>query len=500
MDRNFAALLWDAADRWPLDAAIEDAGEPTTYRDLRARASDVAAHLARLGVAPGSRVAVLLPRGAAAAAAIFGTLAAGGIVTVVNEESRPLQLAHICRTVGAAIIISSAEALTAERRQAIGDVGMLFIEDVPASPPSPVLDVRSETPAQIVFTSGSSGAPKGVLSSHANLWAGASCVSAYLGMCREDRVASLLSFAFVYGFNQLTIAMTVGATLVVERSALPPVLVGALARRAVTVIAAVPPLWQQLLGVAAFRDQRWESLRVVTNAGGHLAPAFVRALRSAQPGASLFLMYGMTEVFRSTFLAPAEVDAFPDSIGRAVPGSRVNVIRDDGTECAVGEVGELVHSGPTVALGYWNDPESTMKVFRDHPLSSAKVRAVYTGDLARRDAEGRLFHCGRRDAVIKTLGFRVSPDEISDVIFSSAQVAECAVHGVEDPMRGQVIVAHLVLNPEGTLDGVRAIIGRELPRHMHPSRMIEHQSLPRTPNGKIDLPALKALVASPSPR
>src|SRR5207249_8590324 len=158
---------------------------------------------------------------------------------------------------------------------------------------------------------------------------------------------------------------------------------------AVTVLAGVPPLCRQLLNAAAFRDEPIPSLRIATNAGGHLPVPVVRALRRAQPQARLFLMYGLTEVLRSTFLAPEEVDRRPDSIGRAIPGAEVLGLREDLTPCAVGGVGELVHRGPTVALGYWNDPEATARVFRAYPLRAAGApdaeRVVLSGDLVRQD-------------------------------------------------------------------------------------------------------------------
>ena len=496
---NFAALLWWAAQQWPDHPAIEEAGVPTTYQQLVGRAGAARDLLVAHGVVPGDRVAVLLPRGADATAAIFGTLASGAIVSVLNEELRPAQIAHVCRTLGARALLADVTQLTPERRAVLGETIAIDLaaDGPPATAPRVPAARAPRDAAQITFTSGSTGAPKGVVASQSNLWAGVTCVREYLGLRSDDRIASLLSFAFVYGFNQLTTALSVGATLIVERSVLPPVLVGALAQRRVTVMAAVPPLWQQILGVASFRDAPWPALRLATNAGGHLAPTFVRAIRAAQPQASLYLMYGLTEVFRSTFLPPDEVDAHPDSMGRAVPGSRVCLVREDGTECAVDEVGELIHSGPTVALRYWNDPAATALVFRPDPLAPAgtsPVTVVHSGDLARRDAEGRLFHCGRRDGVIKSLGFRISPDEISDVIFASGQVSECAVHGIPDPARGQAIVAHVVLRPGSSLERVRIAVGRELPRHMHPTRLVEHAALPRTPNGKIDLPALRAAL------
>jgi acyl-CoA synthetase (AMP-forming)/AMP-acid ligase II len=326
-------------------------------------------------------------------------------------------------------------------------------------------------------------------------------VAGYLGLQSEDRIASVLPFSFVYGFNQLTTSLYVGATLVVERSTLVQEIVSTLRREKVTVLAAVPPLWQQLLGVAAFRDQRVDSLRIMTNAGGRLPPESVRELRRSQPHAQLFLMYGLTEVFRSTFLRPDEVDAHPDSMGRAVPESTVYVVTENGELARPGEVGELVHGGPSVALGYLGDREATERVFRQNPFAgpTAPSRVVYSGDLVRRDEEGRLFYIGRRDRMIKTMGFRVSPDEIADVLQASGLVTEAAVVTEPDQQRGERIVACVVLRDNATLDQLRRFCGVELPRYMQPVRYVLMAAIPRNLSGKHDIVQLKSALSTPTP-
>jgi len=288
-----------------------------------------------------------------------------------------------------------------------------------------------------------------------------------------------------------------GAALVVERSPLAAQLISALRAQDVSVLAAVPPLWQQLLLVPGFRDQPLASLRIATNAGGHLPVPLVRALRRAQPQARLFLMYGLTEVLRSTFLPPEEVDQRPDSMGRAIPGAEVLVLRDDLTPCAPGEVGELVHRGPTVTLGYWNDPAATARVFRPHPLRPSGApeaeRVVFSGDLVRQDADGWLYFVGRSQRMIKTLGYRVSPDEIATVLYASGEIAECIVTSEPDEARGERIVAFVVLarGGGGSLDRLKRYAGAELPRYMQPARFEIRDALPRLPSGKHDVGAVR---------
>jgi acyl-coenzyme A synthetase/AMP-(fatty) acid ligase len=204
----------------------------------------------------------------------------------------------------------------------------------------------------------------------------------------------------------------------------------------------------------------------------------------------------MTEVFRSTFLPPKEVDAKPDCMGKAVPGAEVMVLREDSTACEVDEVGELVHRGPTAALGYWNDPEKTERVFRPNPLRApgtpAAERVVYSGDMVRRDAEGYLRFVSRRDRLIKTLGYRVGPDEIVDALYASGQIAEAAITTEPDERRGDRIVAHVVLSPGGSLDRLRAYARAELPPYMQPAAYAALERIPRLASGKYDIETLRA--------
>ncbi len=497
---NVARLLWDAAAAHPDRIAIAEDDTAWTYRALRDRAGAIATALAAAGIGRGDRVAVLLPHGADAAAAFYGATATGAVVTLLNWLYRPRQVEHALAQVDVAVLLTSDEWLGQQPRALETGARLLRIESVGATGTAAPAECEAAAAAQITFTSGSTGGPKAVVMSHDNLLAGIRTVVDYLGITAADRIASVLPFSFVYGFNQLNCALATGARLEIVRSTLAAEIVAALRRNACTVLAAVPPLWMQLLRVRDFAEPL-PSLRILTCAGGRLSPEGVRGLRQAQPQAALFLMYGLTEVFRSTFLPPDEVDAHPDSMGRAVPGSAVYVLRDDGTPCDVGEVGELVHAGPTVALGYWNDPEATARTFRPNPTADARIpslaRAVHSGDLVRRDAEGRLYYVGRRDRMIKTLGFRVSPDEIADVIYASKQVAEAVITSEPDEARGERIVAHVVLAPDGALEVLRRWCGVELPRHMQPARWDVRTAIPRNASGKHDLQALGRPEARP---
>jgi amino acid adenylation domain-containing protein len=485
-------MLLATAARVGDEPAIVDRQEEVTYAALASRSLAIAAALRDAGVRAGDRVAILLRRDADAVAAFFGTLAAGAIAVVVNELLRPRQIEHILNHSKAVVLITVADITNSLPRPLETEAVVIDVRTATGSTPmAPVPRIGTDV-AQIVYTSGSTGLPKGVTLSHANMWAGMHAVTSYVGVSGSDRIASLLPFSFDYGLNQLLCAMGTGAALVIERSTIAARIIRTLREHEVTVLAAVPPLWLQLLNVKDF-EAPLPALRAMTNSGGRLPQEAVRRLRRSQPQADLFLMYGLTEAFRSTYLRPELVDRKPTSIGQAIPGAEVLVLRSDLSPCDPGEVGELVHRGPTVALGYWNDPEATARVYRSDPLGPTGVadaeRVVFSGDLVYRDEDNDLFFVGRDDAMIKTLGYRVSPDEVADALYASGQVVEALVAAEPDDVRGQRIVAYVVLNDGGQLDRLQEYATRELPRYMQPSRIEVREELLRTTSGKHDAAA-----------
>lgn len=493
---NIALLLWRTTDDCGSAPAIVERESDFTYSELRAQAARIAASLQDSGVLPGDRVGVFLERGSDAAAAFFGAAACGAITININETLRPRQVEHILTHSGSVALISSAELLGRQPRRLVTTASIHDVADMQRdSEFLPVRRVGSDL-AQIIYTSGSTGLPKGVVLTHSNLWSGVRAVSSYVHINADDRIASLLPFSFDYGFNQLLCAIGAGAQLVVERSPLPQQIVATLRSKKVTVLPCVPPLWLQLLGTSAFRDMPLPALRAMTNTGGRVPVEAVRQLRAANPQAELFLMYGLTEAFRATYLPPDLVDAHPDSIGMAIPGSEILVVREDLTACEPGEVGELVQRGSTVAAGYWNDAETTARIFRANPFRSTGMpdseRVVFSGDLVRRDADGLLYYIGRRDGLIKSLGYRISPDEIADVIYASGQVIEAIVGTAPDKVRGQSIVAYVVLTETGTTEALRRFCRAELPPYLHPARIETRSEIPRTSSGKFDLRAVQA--------
>jgi acyl-CoA synthetase (AMP-forming)/AMP-acid ligase II len=491
---NLANILWEAADHEADRPVIRDGDVIITTAQLRSRASAFATTLNARNIQPGERVAIFLERGAHAIAAVFGAYAVGAIVVVINERYRPRQIEHILQHCAVSLLVTSAAMLDRLHRDLDYSGPILDIGEVAESAAFTPIRRISPDCAQIIYTSGSTGLPKGVVFSNGALRAGIRAVAGYLGLRASDRVATLLPFSSVYGINQVLTAISAGASVVIERSLLVNHIVASLAAQQTTVLAAVPPLWIQLLTVPEFTNGALAGLRIAQNAGGHLPPEFVKRVRSALPNTQLFLQYGMTETFRGTYLPPDDVDSHPGSMGRAMPDTEILLLDENNQPVAAGEIGEVVHRGPTIALGYWNDPDATERTFRLNPLlavgTPSAERVVFSGDMARRDADGYLYYVGRRDRVIKSMGFRIGPDEVADVLYASGEVSEAVIVGVPDPDRGQRVVAHVVLRSDGKLDRLKRFCRAELPEYAQPAEFIERTEVPRLPSGKYDIDAL----------
>ena len=342
--------------------------------------------------------------------------------------------------------------------------------------------------------------PKGVVLSHANILAGASIVSEYLKISDQDRILAVLPFSFDAGLNQLTTAFQQGSCLVLMQFMFAREIVAMLDEESISGLAGVPSLWALLAQPnSGLKTKSLPQLRYITNTGGALQQNILTDLRQALPTTDVFLMYGLTEAFRSTFLPPEELDRRPTSMGKAIPNTEIYVVNEKNQLCGPGEVGELVHHGPTVSLGYWGQSELTDQVFRPHPFPSPGVaercKVCYSGDLVTRDEDGFLYFVGRRDNQIKSSGFRISPTEIEAILCKNANLQEAAVIGVPDSALGHSIKAFLV-PAEGApvvVDDLLAKCATTMPRHMMPKAIEIVDSLPKTSSGKVNYPALRQM-------
>jgi acyl-CoA ligase (AMP-forming) (exosortase A-associated) len=482
------------------DVAIEDDGGAVTYAELEARVGAAAAWLRAQGLKPGDRVASWLPKTRLACVLPLAAPRAGLIHVPINPVLKRAQVAHILEDSGAAMLVSQPMRVATLEPEDLPDACRPMMEDaVPTEgdvmPPS---QAGPDTLAAILYTSGSTGRPKGVMLSHANLWLGAIAVAHYLELDAADRVLALLPLSFDYGQNQLFSTWAAGARVVPFDYLMPRDVPKAVERAGITTLAGVPPLWVQLLEID-WPEAAISSLKRLTNSGGALTPALVRGLRERFAQAQLYAMYGLTEAFRSTFLDPALIDDHPDAMGRAIPFAEVSAVRADGSRAAPGEPGELVHAGPLVAKGYWNDPERTAKRFRPAPaFSKLGGTAAWSGDTVIEGGDGLFRFVGRDDEMIKSAGNRISPTEIEEAVLRGGEVAEAVAFGVPDDRLGQqiVVVARAASTPGTTEQRLRDRLRRDLPSFMQPARYEWRDALPRNANGKLDRAALRSELTS----
>ena len=474
--------------------ALEDRAGTLSYAELEARVGGIAHALAGQGLTAGDRVATWLPKTRTACLMPLAAPRAGLVHVPINPMLKRAQVAHILADSGARILVTQAARTAAlEPGDVPADCRIVPEEALGSGDVLPPSNADPASLAAILYTSGSTGRPKGVMLSHANLWLGAISVAHYLNIKSEDRVLGVLPLSFDYGQNQLFSTWAAGGRLIPLDYLTARDVVKAVERHDVTSLAGVPPLWVQLLE-AEWPADTAARLKRLTNSGGALTPRLVRGLRARFPEADLYPMYGLTEAFRSTFLEPALVDAHPESIGRAIPFAEILVVRPDGSRAAPGETGELVHAGPLVAQGYWQDEERTAQRFRPAPeFATSGGMAVWSGDNVVEDADGLLRFVGRDDEMIKSAGNRISPTEIEDAVLSGGEVAEAAAFGVADERLGQAIV--VVVRGDGSREhDLRERLRRGLPSFMQPARYDWREELPRNANGKLDRTALKAAL------
>jgi acyl-CoA ligase (AMP-forming) (exosortase A-associated) len=515
-------LVSASALRAPQAPALGFAGANMSYSELDHAIHKFSAALGSLDLDRSERVAIYLDKRPETVIAFFGATCAGGTFVPINPILKPEQVGYILQDCNVRVLVTSPErfatlgdtlarchdlrhvVLTANPDPLPELVGASVHRwnDVLEAAPIPGHRVVDTDMAAILYTSGSTGRPKGVVLSHRNMVAGAKSVAAYLENRADDTLLAALPLSFDAGFSQLTTAFHVGARVVLLNYLMPRDVLKALDKERVTGLTAVPPLWIQLSQLA-WPDSITEHLRYIANTGGRMPLETLSTLRKALPQTRPYLMYGLTEAFRATYLPPSEVDRRPDSIGMAIPNSEVLVLREDGSPCAPNEPGELVQRGALVAMGYWNDADKTAERFKPLPAHAPGRQgglvlpeiAVFSGDTVRMDEEGYLYFIGRRDEMIKTSGYRVSPTEVEEILYGTRMVGECVAFGVPHDTLGQAICVIATPAEGATLD-TGALLSEcraRMPAYMVPAHIETREGpLPRNPNGKIDRKTLSS--------
>ena len=504
-------FLLESAQRLPDKVALVCRAERLTYREIDARSNALAHTLIRSGVRRGDRVVVFADNTAETAIAFWAVLKANAIVSVVNPLTKADKLAYVLNDCRAAALISDAHlapAITDAVRQTShlhtlivsGDVGATALADLDGPtlmtwaaaleggdrstpPPRRCIDLDL---AAIVYTSGSTGEPKGVMLTHRNMLTAAASISTYLEIQGDDVILCVLPLAFDYGLYQMIMAFRAGARLVLERSfTYPAQVLHVVVDEEVTGFPGVPTIFAIMAGLKNLGDYDFSRVRFVTNTAAALPEKHIEMLKVWFPRAKIFSMYGLTECKRCTYLPPADIERKPTSVGIAIPNTELWIVDEHDNRVPPGEVGELVIRGATVMKGYWEKPAATAKRLRPGPVPGEQV--LYTGDYCRLDEDGYLYVVGRMDDIIKSRGEKVAPREIEMVLTNVPGVKEVAVIGVDDDVLGQAAKAFVVLDEGASLTEreLRRECQQRLESYMVPKyiELIDH--LPTTTSGKI---------------
>jgi acyl-CoA synthetase (AMP-forming)/AMP-acid ligase II len=504
---HFQRLVHDglvaSAGACPSKTAVVAEDGAATYTQLLADSRSLAAWLQVEGLERGDRVGVFMENSLACVTTVLGILLAGGVVVTVNAQTKADRLTFILDDCGPMFLVAEGpmsliaagacqEALTPPRlvcarppeeiaRQAV-DLDRIIEEG--RSP----RDSRMIPPdlAVLLYTSGTTGTPKGVMLTHQSLVFVTESIIEYLRLGPDDRVLNVLPMSFGYGLSQLLLVMRLSATLLLERSfAYPAQTLRRIEAEEATVVPAIPTILSTLASMYATTGRTYPSVTRITNAAAGLPPALHSPIRELFPNALIFRMYGQTECIRVCYLEPELVDQKPTSVGKAIPGTEAFVLNDDGLRMPPGEVGTLYVRGPHVMAGYWNAPELTEGMIKEelHPSD----RLLCTHDLFTVDDDGDLYFVSRSDEIIKTRGEKVSPVYVENVLFSIAGVREAAVVGVPDDLLGEAIRAYLVSEDGIELEesDVFRYCRERLESFAVPHEVRFIKELPKTPSGKV---------------
>ncbi len=522
----FHHLVKSSQTRFPQRIALQHKQQQLSYTELQYNIELITNQLMSLGLSTQNtkqdRVAIYLGKCIESIISFYAISACGAIFVPINPHLKNRQVGHILNDCTAKILITSSQRfqqLLLSSQNSLSTI-LKSIEHViligynSTLPTTPIqqhlwssmikqakkfrnnqaAEINETDTVAILYTSGSTGKAKGVVLSHKNLVCGAESVTSYLKNHSEDKILALLPFSFDYGLNQLTTACYSGACLVLIEYLLPQDIINAVSRYQITGLAAVPPLWIQLAKLK-WPEQSTHTLRYFTSSGGVMPAKTLTQLRQLLPHSKPFLMYGLTEAFRSTCLEPEFIDTHPGSIGKAIPNAEILIVNNKGKLCAEDEIGELVHRGPLVAKGYWNNQIASARVFRPIksvlPRQSAREIAVWSGDLVKYDADGFIYFIERSDEMIKTSGYRISPTEVEEVFQQHENIVNAIAIGVPHFELGQAILLICIVNSIISADQLKLYAKNYLPAFMCPKDVIIETELQHTANGKIDRQALK---------
>jgi acyl-CoA synthetase (AMP-forming)/AMP-acid ligase II len=516
MSTHFQRVLSDSlifsTNKSPLKPALIVEGVPYTYEQVLQSAYKVAGYLQKKGIQRGDRVAIYMDNTFPCVVSIFGTMLAGGVFMVVNPQTKQDKLEYILNDSMAFALITDGHLTNvfSEACKNAKSVGVVICSGkqpetfpIPLEPFENILNGNFEYHhptmisldlAALIYTSGSTGDPKGVMMTHDAMVFAAGSLIQYLRLSEDDRILNVLPLAFDYGLYQLLMSMRLGATLVLERSfTYPAQILNRIQKEKVTVFPGVPTVYMTLIGIHSRSKIRLDSITRITNTAASLPSEIVPQLKEIFPNALIYRMYGLTECKRVCYLEPELIDIKPESVGKAIPGTEVFLLDEEGNPSKPGETGVLHVRGQHVMLGYWNKPKITAQMIK--PGRHPGERVLCTQDFFTMDGEGFLYFKGRSDDIIKTRGEKVSPVEVENCLFGIPGISEAAVIGVQDELLGEAVKAFIALDDGCTLTEkeIKAICLSKLENFMVPKSIVFLPELPKTTTGKIQKKALKTI-------
>lgn len=493
--------LEQAAETHPDKVALIHNDERLTYRELLTRVNRVALYLQELGLPKGTRIGLYANKSVSQVVAILAILSTDHILVPMTRLLKPEQVHYIIEDCDIQCIVTDRMKL--ESIEEIDFSGhILSFDSTGSKVPSfeeifryynrPYsCNINGHDNAVITYSFGLTGTPKGIVISHRNLIDSARVVSQYLGLTEDDVISGLLIFNLDYGLNQIFNAILNKSTLALHRFILPDDFFDHIVNDQVTVLPLMPVNISQMFDEDLSgnpKPDRFDHLRIITSSGGNVNERMVSNCANTFRNAQFFSMHGLTEAFRSTYLDPRQIKIRPDSIGKAIPDVELYVINEEGDECGPREVGELIHRGGYIYRGFWNAQKENSERFKSVQILKNVINlegqltdelVVASGDYVYQDEEGYLYFVDRRDDMIKTSGFRVSPFEVESVVKKHLpQIDQCAVFGVENPQIEEEIVMVYSASSEMSEKEITFELKKHVASYMLPSRIVYRRSLP----------------------
>jgi acyl-coenzyme A synthetase/AMP-(fatty) acid ligase len=485
-----------AAMKWPEKRLVSGASS-MTFQEAQKQVDALVAWMQHQGVVKGDRVVMVMPNRSELLLISLAALQAGVIFSVLSHQIQAEGLARILSQCEPKIVfvdsstVRLGEHATASHTVSVDDPEWCALFSTYAEiQPAPVI-MREDDLAFLVFTSGSTGTPRGVMLTQGNVAFVCPAILSRLGYVQTDCVGIFLPLAFDYSFYQIFYACLTGASLYLGRPEMVgPELPKILAREAVTVLPGVPSVFAALIKMQRYRPVELPRLRMITNTGDHLPQAYIEQVQSLLPQVRVYPMFGLTECKRVSILLPEEWADHPESVGRPLDGTQVFTVDEAGIRQEPGAVGELVIQGPHLAVGYWQAPEDTARRYRD----LEGMRTLYSGDQGSVDANGYITFHSRSDFVIKHRGTRLSPAEVEEAACAIPQVS--AAGCVKDEGRDLLFLFVTTADEQMKEAGVLVELSARLERGKLPDRVVFLPELPRTGNQKLDRKALRGLLTT----